>query len=113
MKNRWIFRIYNGLVVLALPFILLGVMLRWRRRFARGIERWHERWGHLSPETAAKFKEGTRLSSPRASGGGWWWVHAVSLGEVKATEVLLRQIPTQAGARVVLSLVTPETCRVA
>src|SRR5438552_17536843 len=97
MKNRWIFRIYNGLVVLALPFILLGVMLRWRRRFARGIERWSERWGHLTPEQKARFQA-----------GAWWWVHAVSLGEVKSIEVFLREIPRQTGAKVLLSLVTPE-----
>src|SRR6266700_1657256 len=97
MKNRWTFRIYNGLVFLALPFILLGVMIRWRRRFARGVERRSERWGLLSPEQKTRF-----------SSGVWWWVHAVSLGEVKAIEVFLSQIPKQAGAKVLLSLVTPE-----
>ncbi len=97
MKSRWIFRIYNGLVLFALPFILLGVMLRWRRRFARGIERWSERWGHLSSE-----------QEERLASGVWWWVHAVSLGEVKAIEVFLREIPKQADAKVILSLVTPE-----
>ena len=97
MKSRWIFRLYNGLVLVALPFILLGVMLRWRKRFARGLERWPERWGHLSPEKRAAFVAGP-----------WWWVHAVSLGEVKSIEVFLRQIPAQAHARVLLSAVTPE-----
>ena len=118
MKNRWIFRLYNLLLLAALPFILVGVALRWRRRFARGLERWPERWGHLSPEKRAQFREGlpasakatagNRLSSPLASGGGWWWVHAVSLGEAKSIEVFLRQIPRQTGARVLLSVVTPE-----
>ncbi len=97
MKSRWIFRVYNLLVLLALPFILVGVMLRWRKRFARGMERWSERWGHLSAEQQSPFKSGT-----------WWWVHAVSLGEVKSIEVFLKQIPKQAGAKVLLSLVTPE-----
>jgi 3-deoxy-D-manno-octulosonic-acid transferase len=97
MKNRWIFRVYNLLVLVALPFILAGVALRWRKRFARGLERWSERWGHLSPEKKAPFRENI-----------WWWVHAVSLGEVKSIEVFLRQIPKQAGARVLLSVVTPE-----
>src|SRR5579871_1566004 len=98
MKSRWIFRLYNGLVLFALPFILLGVMVRWRRRFARGIERWSERRGQLSSTQEKRFR----------SEGPWWWVHAVSLGEVKAIEVFLREIPRQAGAKVVLSLVTPE-----
>src|SRR5882762_2212407 len=97
MKNRWIFRLYNGLVLLALPFILLGVMVRWRRRFARGIERWPERWGRLSADQKTRFQSGV-----------WWWVHAVSLGEVKSIEVFLDQIPKQAGAKVLLSVVTPE-----
>ena len=97
MRNRWFFRLYNALVLIALPFILVGVMLRWRRRFARGIERWPERWGRLSSEQKTRFKSGV-----------WWWVHAVSLGEVKAIEVFLRQIPKQAGSKVILSLVTPE-----
>jgi 3-deoxy-D-manno-octulosonic-acid transferase len=97
MKNRWVFRIYNGLVLVALPFILFGVMLRWRRRFARGIERWSERRGLLTPHQKTRFESGV-----------WWWVHAVSLGEVKAIEVFLREIPKQTGANVLLSLVTPE-----
>jgi len=97
MKNRWIFRLYNLLVLLALPFILIGVMIRWRKRFARGIERWPERWGRLSKEKRDKFQVGR-----------WWWVHAVSLGEVKSIEVFLRRIPEQAGVRVLLSVVTPE-----
>jgi 3-deoxy-D-manno-octulosonic-acid transferase len=97
MKSRWIFRLYNFLVLLSLPFILLGVILRWRKRVARGMDRWQERWGRLSPETRAKF-----------SGGEWWWVHAVSLGEVKSIEVFLKEIPKQAHARVLLSVVTPE-----
>jgi 3-deoxy-D-manno-octulosonic-acid transferase len=102
MKNRWIFRLYNLLVLVSLPFILVGVALRWRKRFARGLERWSERWGHLSPEILA------RLRAFPTSKGGWWWVHAVSLGEVKSIEVFLRQVPPQAGARVLLSVVTPE-----
>src|ERR1700687_2100401 len=97
MKSRWVYRLYNLCVLFALPFILVGVMLRWRRRFARGIERWSERWGHLLPEQMGQFQSGV-----------WWWVHAVSLGEVKSIEVFLRQIPVQAGAKVLLSLVTPE-----
>ena len=97
MKSRWIFRIYNVLVLVALPFIVLGVRIRWRGRFARGIERWSERWGHFSPEQESRLRSGV-----------WWWVHAVSLGEVKAIEVFLRQVTQQAGAQVLLSLVTPE-----
>ena len=97
MKSRWIFRLYNGLVVVALPFILVGVAIRWRRRFARGMERWSERWGHFSPQQQERMKSGI-----------WWWVHAVSLGEVKAIEVFLREIPKQAGTKGILSLVTPE-----
>lgn len=97
MKSRWIFRIYNLLVIVALPFILVGVMIRWRKRFARGLERWSERWGHLSSEQVGRFRD-----------GNYWWVHAVSLGEVKSIETFLREIPRQLGARVLLSVVTPE-----
>src|SRR5471030_1030019 len=97
MKSRWVFRLYNALVLFALPFIMVGVTLRWRKRVARGLERWDERWGHLSDKKLSSFKTGS-----------WWWVHAVSLGEVKAIEMFLRQIPKQAGACVVLSVVTPE-----
>jgi len=97
MKSRWIFRLYNFLVLITLPFILLGVMLRWRKRLAQSMDRWQERWGFLPSETLAKF-----------STGQWWWVHAVSLGEVKSIEVFLKEIPKQADARVLLSVVTPE-----
>ncbi len=95
--RRWVYKLYNGLVLVSLPFIVLGVMLRWRKRFARGVERWPERWGRLTLEQSA------RLSS-----GPWWWVHAVSLGEVKAIEVFLREAPTKAGVKIFLTLVTPE-----
>ena len=97
MKSRWVFRLYNVVILLTLPLILLVVMVRWRKRFARGLERWGERWGRLAPEKASAFRT-----------GGWWWVHAVSLGEVKSIEVFLREIPARAGARVLLSVVTPE-----
>lgn len=99
MINRWLFRLYNGLVFLAIPFILLYIALRWRRRFfSKGFERWAERWGHL-PEN-----QRTRIRQK----GPWWWVHAVSLGEVKAIETFLRKAPAHARAQIVLSVVTPE-----
>lgn len=97
MKHRWLYRVYNALLLLALPFILVGVSLRWRRRLVRGMESWSERWGHLSASTSADF-----------SCGRWWWVHAVSLGEAKAIEVFLREAPEKAGVQIFLSLVTPE-----
>ncbi len=98
MLNRWIFKIYNGLVLVALPLVVLGVALRWRRRFfSKGFQRWSERWGHLAPEQRALFGD-----------GGWWWVHAVSVGEVKAIEPFLKRAPAQAHVKVLLSVVTPE-----
>ncbi len=97
MKHRWIYRLYNGLVLFSLPFIVPGVLLKWRRRLARGVERWSERWGRLDAQQLAKL-----------SAGPIWWVHAVSLGEVKAIEVFLRDAPDKARVKIFLSLVTPE-----
>jgi len=99
VEVRWLFRIYNGLVVLAVPVILLFIALRWRRRFfSKGFDRWSQRWGHLPEEQLIRIR----------AKGPWWWVHAVSLGEVKAIETFLRKAPTHARAQILLSVVTPE-----
>lgn len=94
MKHRWLYRVYNFLLLIALPFVMAGVLVRWRGRLARGLERWSERWGHGDSEPFTR--------------GRWWWVHAVSLGEVKAIEVFLREAPAKANVQIYLSLVTPE-----
>ncbi len=95
--NRWIFRIYNALVVVLMPFVLLFVFIHWRRRvLSKGLHRWDERWGRLTPQ---------KLNVLGA--GRWWWVHAVSVGETKAIEPLLREAPRR-NIRIFLSLVTPE-----
>jgi 3-deoxy-D-manno-octulosonic-acid transferase len=95
------FWLYNGLVLLLLPLILLYVLVRWGGRFSQGLAQWNERWGHLPREIDAALQHhGDRQP---------WWVHAVSVGEVKAIEAFLRAL--QAGPdphRVLLTLVTPE-----
>ncbi|OGR92454.1 MAG: hypothetical protein A2992_07710 [Elusimicrobia bacterium RIFCSPLOWO2_01_FULL_59_12] len=84
---------------MSLPLLGAVVLLRWRRRiFFQDSERWGERWGRLAPETLARFAGPER----------WWWVHAASMGEVKAIEMFLRQAPAAAGVKVLLSAVTPE-----
>ena len=99
MINRSLFRIYNGLVFLAVPFILLFIVVRWRKRFfSKGFDRWSERWGHLPEDQLVRIRQK----------GPWWWVHAVSLGEVKAIETFLRKAPAHARAQILLSVVTPE-----
>lgn len=97
MKHRRLYTLYNGLLLLILPFVLLGVLVKWRKRFAKGIESWPERWG-----------EWRRPEPPPFTQGVWWWVHAVSLGEVKAIEVFLREAPAKANVTIFLTLVTPE-----
>lgn len=99
MVNRWIFRLYNLLVLLLLPLIVIGVVWRWRKRILahKELVRWDERWGHFPSEQIQRWKSGR-----------WWWVHAVSMGEVKAIEAFLRKAPQHAGVKVVLSVVTPE-----
>src|SRR5947209_8801812 len=102
MKSRWVYRLFNMLLLASLPLIGVVILLRWRRRvFASGGDRWSERWGRLSPETLALIS-----ASPKI-----WWVHAVSVGEVKAIETFLRQVTRAAGAKVLLSAVTPEALR--
>src|SRR5207247_1679636 len=101
MKNRWVYPLFNLLLVLSLPLVGAVILLRWRRRvLSKGKDRWAERWGRLSQEQTAVF------SSPAASDGRWWWVHAASVGEVKAIEAFLRQLPKAAGVKVLLSAVT-------
>jgi 3-deoxy-D-manno-octulosonic-acid transferase len=93
------FHVYNGFVLLALPLIALWVLLRWRRRvFKKGLHRWSERCGILPPEFQNRLQKGER----------WWWVHAVSVGEVKAIEKFLQRAPEHAHVHVLLSAVTPE-----
>src|SRR5688572_24553751 len=97
MFARWVYRIYNGLVLVSAPFIIVGIFLRWRNRLAKGAERESERRGYLSQDHLAALQKGT-----------WWWIHAVSLGEVKAIEVFLREVGKSANVKVFLTLVTPE-----
>jgi 3-deoxy-D-manno-octulosonic-acid transferase len=98
-KNRWAYPLFNSLLVAAFPAIGAAVLVRWRKRvFARGSENMAERWGRFSPELSARFQGPVR----------WWWVHAVSMGEVKAIETFLRRAPDAAGVKILLSAVTPE-----
>lgn len=97
-QHRWVYRIFNGLVLLGLPLVVGYILVRWRRRvLSNGFRHWPERWGLLSPEQQAHL-----------AGSPWWWVHAVSLGEVKAIHTFLRQAPQAVGVRILLSVVTPE-----
>jgi 3-deoxy-D-manno-octulosonic-acid transferase len=97
--NRWVIRLYNLILLISLPLIALYILLRWRRRvWDKGFDRWPERWAHYSDAVRQSWSTGTR----------WWWVHAVSLGEVKAIEPFLRRAPAHAGVKVLLSVVTPE-----
>lgn len=99
MMRRWAYPLFNALLIACLPLLGLVVLLRWHRRvFAKGGDRWDERWGRFSPETLAQLKTSSR----------WWWVHAVSMGEVKAISAFLRKAPEQSGAKILLSVVTPE-----
>lgn len=99
MVNSILFLTYTALGLLLMPAIAVGILVRWRRRFlTKGLVRWSQRWGRLPPEALRLLR----------SGGGWWWVHAVSVGEVKAIEPFLKRIPERAGVRVLLSVVTPE-----
>jgi len=96
--KHWIFHLYNILILALFPLIVIGVVVRWRTRvLAHGFFRWNERWGRFNESQKAELSK-----------GAWWWVHAVSVGEVKAIEPLLRRAPSKAGVRILLSVVTPE-----
>jgi 3-deoxy-D-manno-octulosonic-acid transferase len=98
MSSLWVYPLYNALLCLLLPFIAIGIVLRWRTRvWAKGGDRWQERWGRLSSSALATLTT-----------GDWWWIHAVSLGEVKAIETFIRRTPQVTQHRVLLSAVTPE-----
>ena len=99
IPSRFLFALVNVLAVLALPLIMLAILVRWRRRvLSQGYLHWSERWGHVPDSVAASF-QGHKPC---------WWVHAASLGEVKAIEPFLRQAPLAAGVNVLLTVVTPE-----
>ena len=91
MANRWLFRIYNGLVFWPFPFILLFIALQWRQRFlTKDLTD--------GPNGGDIFRK-INWSRIRNRKGPWWWVHAVSFGEVKAIETFLRKAPGHAHAR--------------
>ncbi len=99
MMRRWAYPLFNLLLIACLPLLGLVVLVRWHRRvFSRGGDRWDERWGRFSPETLTQLKTSSQ----------WWWVHAVSMGEVKAIAAFLNKAPQQSGAKILLSVVTPE-----
>src|SRR4051812_17142343 len=96
--NRWAYPLFNAMLVLSLPVIGGAIFLRWHRRIlSKGGDRWAERWGNIPEALRGHFGKGR-----------WWWVHAVSMGEVKAIESFLRQAPHVTGVRILLTAVTPE-----
>lgn len=100
MRNRATFLVYNALILLVLPIILLYVVARWHRRvFAKGFYRWSDRLGRFDDQGA---------DMRRRLGDRTWWIHAVSLGEVKAIETFLKRASQHSGAKIFLSVVTPE-----
>lgn len=68
-------RLYDLLLYLALPFVLLRLL--WRsRRLPAYRERWGERLGYYAP---ADLRAGV-------------WIHAVSVGEVQAAQPVIRHL---------------------
>lgn len=83
--------LYNGLLLLLSPLILLG--LAYRRWVLKKGEGWRERWGFLTPPPFA--------SRPL-------WFHAASAGEVASVAPLLRALRQQSPSQeIVLSVLTP------
>ncbi len=98
-KATVLFAVVNTLAICLMPLIGLLILLRWRQRVLSGGHlHWAERWGSL-PSTVVSSFQGHKPC---------WWVHAASLGEVKAIEPFLRQAPLVAGVNVLLTVVTPE-----
>jgi 3-deoxy-D-manno-octulosonic-acid transferase len=96
-QGRLTYSLFNSVLIGALPLVAGYVLLRWRRRVIKGLSLGTERWGRLDQARIDRFKSGR-----------WWWVHAVSVGEVKAIHSFLKQAPDTAGVKIALSLLTPE-----
>jgi 3-deoxy-D-manno-octulosonic-acid transferase len=94
----WPFYLYNALLLAALPLVALYIGVRWWKRILfKASDGWGERWGRLPPSTLQAL-----------TGNRVWWIHAVSMGEVKAIETFLRRLSTESDKVVLLSVVTPE-----
>lgn len=84
------FRVYSVLLYLLVPAVLARLALRGLRN--RGYwQRWRERFGHVAP----------------AGREGVIWVHAVSVGEVKAAVPLLRALQDHAPGGLLVTTMTP------
>lgn len=84
------FVLYSALLYLLVPAAVLRLLLRGLRN--RGYwSRWGERFGYVAP----------------AAGPGVIWVHAVSVGEVKAAVPLLRALQEHAPGGLLVTTMTP------
>ena len=106
--------IYSVLLYLLVPWVL--TRLAWRGLRSRGYwQRWGERFGFVpslsSPTTAMDGATTERKAVPTGAGAGavpLIWLHAVSVGEVRASaplvKALMRDYP---GHRILITTMTP------
>lgn len=99
-RTMYVKLFYNVMILLLLPFIILFVFIRWRKRvWSKGFLQLSHRFGFLSKDEREKIFQDTR---PK------WWIHAASIGEVKAIQTFLERLPKATDVHTVLTTVTPE-----
>jgi 3-deoxy-D-manno-octulosonic-acid transferase len=81
--------LYSAVLMLLLPLVVLRLIARGRRN--RGYwQRWNERFGWLAPQPAPVI-----------------WIHAVSVGEVRAAAPLVRALRGRHAHRILITTMTP------
>lgn len=95
------FVVYQLLLCLSLPLVLLRLWRRGRKEPAYR-QRWRERLGALPAPPAP-------LAAHRAAGSQVLWLHAVSVGEVRAAAPLVRMLLQQYPKHVVFMTCTTPT----
>ena len=81
--------LYSVVLILLLPLVLIRLIVRGRRN--RGYwQRWSERFGFVAAQRAPVI-----------------WIHAVSVGEVRAAAPLVRALRTRHTDRILITTMTP------
>ena len=103
----WMYQLYKVLGYFLLPFLLL---LQWRKGFRnKGYwKHWQERFGFINFPEVEPFSETNDENNDGENFRYDFWIHAVSVGEVRAISPLVKRLlAEQPGRRILMTMSTP------